>query len=469
MIKRMLLWFAFGLLYLAVNYSACAGGNLFNVVSSGTLANVSITLCLNGKGQISCQDYSISALNLSISTAIPNRVYPTAGIRINTPGYALENIGLSCAQNSNGFCLFSVNNATPTSLAITKTTEYSIGGTISNLTTSGLVLQNNGADDLTIISGSTSFEFPTAVAVGDSYSVTVLQQPTGLTCTVSNGSGTVTNSNITSVAVSCAGPTEVNFTTVGQSLWTVPSGVTSITVTAYGGGGAAGVVRFNTNGGSGAKVTSTIEVTPGDVVTIYVAGGGETSREAGAGGGLTYVSDGTTLIIAGGGGGGAAGPGQLGDGGDAGSSGGNGGSGGGGLAGSNGTGGAVGTSEQVASFPATSGGDYTDITTDGSGSGGDGAGFSQDGIGQGGSGISSTIGNGGYGIFGYASGGGGGGYGGGGGGGYGNGADFGAGGGGGGGSTGPAGSTISVAPAGGPGAGGTNGEAGADGKVTIIY
>lgn len=80
--------------------------------------------------------------------------------------------------------------------------RYTIGGTVSNLTGSGLVLQNNGGDNLPV-SANGSFSFATAVAPGTTYNVTVMTQPSGQTCTVQNGTGTA-NGNITAVAVNCS-------------------------------------------------------------------------------------------------------------------------------------------------------------------------------------------------------------------------------------------------------------------------
>ena len=79
--------------------------------------------------------------------------------------------------------------------------QYSIGGTITGLTASGLVLQNNGGDDL--VPGGGTFTFATLVANSSAYAVTVLTQPTGQTCTVTAGSGAVAGANVTSVAVDC--------------------------------------------------------------------------------------------------------------------------------------------------------------------------------------------------------------------------------------------------------------------------
>ncbi len=79
---------------------------------------------------------------------------------------------------------------------------YTIGGTISGLTATGLVLQDNGGNSLTVSAGATSFTFTTAITSGGAYNVTVLTQPTGENCTVSSPSGTAT-ANVTSVSVAC--------------------------------------------------------------------------------------------------------------------------------------------------------------------------------------------------------------------------------------------------------------------------
>lgn len=79
---------------------------------------------------------------------------------------------------------------------------YSVGGSVSNLSGSGLVLQNNGTDDLAI-AGNGPFSFATELLSGSTYSVRVATQPAGQTCTVTSGNGTIANADVTSVAVSC--------------------------------------------------------------------------------------------------------------------------------------------------------------------------------------------------------------------------------------------------------------------------
>ena len=80
---------------------------------------------------------------------------------------------------------------------------YSVGGTVSGLTGTGLVLGNNGAGNLVVAANATTFAFAAPVNAGSAYNVTVLTQPAGQTCSVQNGSGTA-SANVGNVAVSCA-------------------------------------------------------------------------------------------------------------------------------------------------------------------------------------------------------------------------------------------------------------------------
>ena len=79
---------------------------------------------------------------------------------------------------------------------------YPVSGTIKGLTADGLVLRDNGADSTAISANATQFTMPTAVAMGDTYAITVQAQPTGLTCSVDGGMGTMGAGGAT-VAVTC--------------------------------------------------------------------------------------------------------------------------------------------------------------------------------------------------------------------------------------------------------------------------
>lgn len=113
-----------------------------------------------------------------------------------------------------------------------QTTAFSVGGIVSGLVGSGLVLQVNGGDDLAI-GGDGSFAFATPVASGARFEVTVLTQPTQPTqiCEVVGGTGTIGSDDVVSVAVECA-PT--NAFTIGGTLSGLADG-NSITLRNNGG------------------------------------------------------------------------------------------------------------------------------------------------------------------------------------------------------------------------------------------
>jgi alpha-tubulin suppressor-like RCC1 family protein len=95
----------------------------------------------------------------------------------------------------------------------TSTTTYSIGGTVSGLSGTGLVLQDNGTDNLSVIANGT-FTFATPLATGDSYKVSVLTQPSSpaQTCAVTYGASGAVSGTITYVQVTC---NDSNFTIGG--------------------------------------------------------------------------------------------------------------------------------------------------------------------------------------------------------------------------------------------------------------
>src|SRR6056297_2454097 len=92
--------------------------------------------------------------------------------------------------------------------------------------------------------------------------------------------------------------------------WTVPDGVTEVTVEAAGGGGGGAFntatgSKISTDGGSGALVTGTVASTPGETFVIGVGGAGAGRRGksgGGGGGGASIITATDVLVIAGGGG-----------------------------------------------------------------------------------------------------------------------------------------------------------------------
>ena len=92
-----------------------------------------------------------------------------------------------------------------TDIAVNCVTDtFTVGGNVTGLTGNGLVLQNNGEDDLPISSNG-SFTFSTAIEDGGAYDVSVLHQPDGLeeVCSVVNGTGIISGENVSHVGVTC--------------------------------------------------------------------------------------------------------------------------------------------------------------------------------------------------------------------------------------------------------------------------
>jgi alpha-tubulin suppressor-like RCC1 family protein len=84
--------------------------------------------------------------------------------------------------------------------------SYAIGGTVVGLGGSGLVLRNNGGNDLAITQDGT-FVFSQPVADGASYAVTIASQPANESCVVDHGTGNVAGADVTGIVVWCGGET----------------------------------------------------------------------------------------------------------------------------------------------------------------------------------------------------------------------------------------------------------------------
>jgi uncharacterized protein with beta-barrel porin domain len=82
--------------------------------------------------------------------------------------------------------------------------SYTLGGSISGLTTSGLVL-TDGMDNLSVSANATQFSMPNALAYGSNYAVTIQAQPSRGACQITNGTGTVTG-DVGTVQVTCGAP-----------------------------------------------------------------------------------------------------------------------------------------------------------------------------------------------------------------------------------------------------------------------
>jgi hypothetical protein len=102
--------------------------------------------------------------------------------------------------NASGTARKNVTNVTVTCA----TSSFAVSGTVVGLSGSGLVLQDNGGDNLPVGKNG-SFKFASKVLSGGTFSVTIANQPTSpaQTCSLLGNTGTVNNADVSTVVVNC--------------------------------------------------------------------------------------------------------------------------------------------------------------------------------------------------------------------------------------------------------------------------
>lgn len=155
------------------------------------------------------------------------------------------------------------------SLNITKISSFTVGGTVTGLTGTVTLLNNN--TNATPISTDGSFTFSTPIANGSTYSVTVGTQPVDQTCTVFNGKGTINDADVTNVVVTC----NTNTSTVGGTVSGLLTGRTVVLLnndTNPTPRSTNGAFTFSTPIAEGSPYAVTVETQPVDQ-TCSVANG----------------------------------------------------------------------------------------------------------------------------------------------------------------------------------------------------
>ena len=271
-----------------------ASGTAFAVTVDTQPSNpTQVCVVTGGTGTVASGDVTSIAVNCTTKYTIGGTVSGLAG-----SGLVLQNnAGDDVTVNANGSFAFATPEATGAAYAVTiktqpttpwqtctltnatgtvaaanvtdvavvcTTNKYTVGGTVSGLTGSGLVLQNNGADNLSVAAAATSFTFATSVDSGAAYAATVLTQPTSpsQTCVFANGSGTVAGANVTAPALTCTTnkyKVKVNVTGInGQTVVLQNNGGNDLSVT------ADGAAEFTTTINSGAAYAVTVRTQPSD-------------------------------------------------------------------------------------------------------------------------------------------------------------------------------------------------------------
>ena len=165
--------------------------------------------------------------------------------------------------------------------------DATIGGTLAGLSGgTTVVLLDNGSDPITLSANGT-FTFDQTVSAQNTYNVTVETQPLGETCTVTNGTGTVTQNggDISNITVTCnATTTSSNYVYV-----TISGLASSGTVTLSDG---TSEQTFSANSAAPVAFTTALSYGTSYDVTVVTNPSGQTCTVANPAGSIS--SSGTT-------------------------------------------------------------------------------------------------------------------------------------------------------------------------------
>ena len=220
-----------------------------------------------------------SSSNTAIATI--NSVGVVSGIAYGTSTITYtytDNNG--CTNNVASLITVATLPTTPSGLTATPATLCNAGTTILNATSAG-----NLINWYNVATGGNALS---TVSSGANYTT-----------------GTISSTATFYAEAAFTNTQTYNYTGALQT-YTVPNGVTSITIDAYGAkGGNSTTVGYGFTGGYGARAKTTLAVTPGQILTLQVGKmGGDYACGAGGGGGSFVVNaSNSPLVVAGGGGG----------------------------------------------------------------------------------------------------------------------------------------------------------------------
>ena len=323
------------------------GANVVTVTYSGTTGTAITAYASNSCGNSSTTSSAISFLaapsapgtisytgntsgtNFCTSATATFSVTNVAGLTYNwtlpsgctiTAGSGTNSITatLSSSVVSSGTVSVTASNCNATGSASTLTINIGTGGSPSAPGTISYTGNITGPSTPTFCKSGTA-TFSVTNVTGVTYNWTL---PSG--CSITSGSGTnsitaslsssvITGGTVSVTATNCLGTSSASTLTINSGTgkvvyaytgssqtFTVPCGVTSLTVKLWGAGG--GGASTGGVGGSGAFVSGSLAVTAGNTLTLIVGGGGAYggSGVAGTGG---YGGGGSTTAYGGGGGG----------------------------------------------------------------------------------------------------------------------------------------------------------------------
>ncbi len=196
-------------------------------VSSGTgnvaSANVS-SVAIDCTDVVAGSGFTVGGTVTGLSGEVVLRLNGSNDLTVNAPGSFTFPTELATGtayavtfamHPATQVCGITAANGTLASADVTNVavncTAFTIGGSVTGLNGSGLLLQLNGGNDLAVASGSTNFTFPSTASLGGTvvYSLHIKEQPAGQTCTIVRAVGFVVPAapNATTTSVVCTGNT----------------------------------------------------------------------------------------------------------------------------------------------------------------------------------------------------------------------------------------------------------------------
>jgi hypothetical protein len=183
-VTKMLLCAALGL-----GLAGCGGGEVGGTVS-GLGTGLSLTLLNNGGDALTV------ARNGSFTFADTLDANAAYAVTVKT-----QPVGQSCTV-ANGTGTLNADGDSVDDVRVSCAYLASLRGTVTGLLSGTAVTLGNG-DARLVVAGNGPFAFAETLDEGSVYSVAVITQPLGATCTVENGTGTFAASTFRDIVVGC--------------------------------------------------------------------------------------------------------------------------------------------------------------------------------------------------------------------------------------------------------------------------
>ena len=174
--------------------------------TGGAVGAVSVELSATDGSATAGQDYTSVTQTLVFEDGEEGRKIVMVPILADDASEQNETIELTLADVRGCAALGDQTSATMTIMDDdTAPATFTIGGIVSGLTGSGLVLSASGSS---INAGNGPFTMPIPLQDGSTYDLRITQQPSNplQICTVTRGSGTIHGANVSDIAVDCATP-----------------------------------------------------------------------------------------------------------------------------------------------------------------------------------------------------------------------------------------------------------------------